>query len=314
MAFKSLSVALGTSNTDVVECPSGSQGAAVLSINNITAGALTYALKLYRQATGQTVTVASGVSVAANTSAKYVAPISLEAGDKIIMTSSSANNLLVTGTFTYSASTPAAVGFTPRGPWDSGATYDTNDIVSKNFNSYVAIQESTNQDPETQTAYWMLSAGRGASGAGDLSAANNLSDLASAATARTNLGLGTGDTPLFTGVSVTNGALYPGIPIQDKSAAYTGVIGDANTCLRHPASDANNRTFTIPANSSVAYPIGTVLAFLNEINTVTIAITMDTLVFTPTGSTGSRSLAANGMALAIKVASTRWYISGTGIS
>lgn len=37
---------------------------------------------------------------------------------------------------------------------------------------------------------------------GALAAANNLSDLASAATAKTNLGLGTGDSPQFTGIEL----------------------------------------------------------------------------------------------------------------
>lgn len=109
-------------------------------------------------------------------------------------------------------------------------------------------------------------------------------------------------------------ALYVVSPIQDKTAAYGIVLADAQTTIRHPASDANNRTFTIPANGSVAFPIGTEIYFINEINTVTIAITTDTLVQAGTGATGSRSLAANGWACAKKVASTRWYISGTGLN
>lgn len=109
-------------------------------------------------------------------------------------------------------------------------------------------------------------------------------------------------------------AVYPSLPVTDKSTAYTAVLADANTGIRHPAADNNARTFTIPANASVAYPVGTLLTFLNEINTVTIAINSDTLVLVESGATGSRSLAANGMATAWKVASTRWYISGVGLS
>lgn len=106
----------------------------------------------------------------------------------------------------------------------------------------------------------------------------------------------------------------PHLEINSKSAAYTAVIGDANEAIYHPSSDNNARTFTIPANASVAYPVGTTLTFINEINTVTIAITSDTLTLAGAGSTGSRTLAANGIATAVKVASTKWVISGVGLT
>lgn len=108
--------------------------------------------------------------------------------------------------------------------------------------------------------------------------------------------------------------LTPNIPISSKSTAYTTVLADANTAIYHPSSDNNARTFTIDSNANVSYPVGTTLTFINDINTVTIAITTDTLVFAGPNSTGSRTLAAGGMATAIKVASTRWYISGAGLS
>lgn len=102
-----------------------------------------------------------------------------------------------------------------------------------------------------------------------------------------------------------------GLPISSKSTDYTAVLGDANTALLHPTADNNSRTFTIPANASVAYAVGTMLTFINQINTVTIAITSDTLVLDSSGSTGSRTLAANNKATALKVASTVWTICGT---
>lgn len=109
--------------------------------------------------------------------------------------------------------------------------------------------------------------------------------------------------------------LTANVPVTDKSAAYTFVLGDANTGFRHPSTDTNARTWTIPANSSVAYPVGTTLTFLNETaNVVTIAITTDTLTLVGSGSTGSRSLAQHGLATAWKVSSTAWYISGTGLT
>ena len=101
---------------------------------------------------------------------------------------------------------------------------------------------------------------------------------------------------------------------NSKSAAYTTVLSDANKHILHPTADNSARTFTIDSNANVAYPIGTMITFVNQINTVTIAITTDTLTQAGTGSTGSRTLAANGMATALKIASTSWIINGTGLS
>ena len=49
-------------------------------------------------------------------------------------------------------------------------------------------------------------------------------------------------------------------------------------------------------------------------NTVTIAINTDTMYLAGTGSTTSRTLAAYGVATAIKMTSTTWLISGTGLT
>lgn len=112
----------------------------------------------------------------------------------------------------------------------------------------------------------------------------------------------------------TNSVGYLGVPQNSKSAAYTTVMSDAGKHILHPASDNNARTFTIDSNANVAYPIGTALTFINLINTVTIAITSDTMYLAGTGSTGSRTLAAYGVATAVKVGTTTWVISGTGLT
>jgi hypothetical protein len=104
------------------------------------------------------------------------------------------------------------------------------------------------------------------------------------------------------------------IPQNSQSTAYTTVLSDANKHILHPAADNNARTFTIAANASVAYPIGTSITFVNEINVVTIAIASDTMKLAGPGTTGSRTLAANGMATALKIASTTWIINGTGLT
>lgn len=112
----------------------------------------------------------------------------------------------------------------------------------------------------------------------------------------------------------TVSAGFRGVPQNSQSAAYTLVLSDAGKHILHPSSDNNARTFTIPANSSVAYPIGTAITFVNQINTVTIAITSDTMTLYPAGTTGSRTLAANGLATATKVGTTSWVITGVGLT
>jgi hypothetical protein len=104
------------------------------------------------------------------------------------------------------------------------------------------------------------------------------------------------------------------LPQNSQSAAYTLVLSDSGKSVVHPISDNNARTFTIPANSSVAFPVGTAVTLVNMINTVTIAITTDTMYLAGAGTTGSRTLAAYGVATAIKITSTSWIISGNGLT
>ena len=109
---------------------------------------------------------------------------------------------------------------------------------------------------------------------------------------------------------------YLGIPQNSQSADYTLVLTDSGKHIYHPGADTTPRTWTIPANASVAFPIGTAVTFVNDTSAgaITIAITSDTLVLAGAGTTGSRTLAANGIATAVKITSTRWMISGTGLS
>lgn len=112
---------------------------------------------------------------------------------------------------------------------------------------------------------------------------------------------------------IANGFSMP-ITQNSQSAAYTTVLADGGKHILHPTADNNARTFTIDSNANVAYPIGTAISFVNQINTVTIAITTDTMTLMGSGATGSRTLAASGIATALKVAATSWVISGTNLS
>jgi len=109
---------------------------------------------------------------------------------------------------------------------------------------------------------------------------------------------------------------YKIMPQNSQSADYTAVLDDSSKQIFHPSADTTARTFTIPANGSVAYPIGTTLSFINQnsAGVLTIAITTDTMRLAGAGTTGSRTLAANGIATAVKITSTEWIISGVGLT
>lgn len=156
-----------------------------------------------------------------------------------------------------------------------------------------------------------------------ITAFNNITGYTAAGasgTTSTNLVFSTSPTltdPLLTvGTPGTLSVGYLGIPQNSQSAAYTCVMTDSGKHIYHPSADTTARTFTIPANSSVAYPIGTAITFINDSSAgvITIAITTDTLVLAGAGTTGSRTLAANGNATAVKITSTRWQISGVGLT
>lgn len=116
-------------------------------------------------------------------------------------------------------------------------------------------------------------------------------------------------------VDGTDAVGFRNIPQNSQSAAYTLVLADAGKHILHPSTDANARTYTIPANSSVAYPIGTAITFVNMTSqVVTIAINTDTMYLSSAGTTGSRSLAQYGSATALKITSTSWIISGSGLT
>jgi hypothetical protein len=106
------------------------------------------------------------------------------------------------------------------------------------------------------------------------------------------------------------------MPFASKSADYTTRAVDANGTLLHPSADTTARTFTIDSNANVSHPVGTTLTFVNQngAGTLTIAITSDTMRLAGAGTTGSRTLTANGIATAIKITTTEWIINGTNLT
>ena len=106
--------------------------------------------------------------------------------------------------------------------------------------------------------------------------------------------------------------------IDTHNAAYTLVLADAGKMLYH--NEATARAWTIPPNSSVAFPIGTVINFLNQ-STGDITVTRGSGValyfFEGDGATApdaNRTLAGSGVATITKISSDGWAIWGIGLT
>jgi hypothetical protein len=121
---------------------------------------------------------------------------------------------------------------------------------------------------------------------------------------------------ILTMVSGSPAWAQPAIPQRSVSADTSFALTDGGGHVYHPSADTTARTWTIPANASVAFPIGSAITIINDSSAgaLTIAITSDTLILAGAGTTGSRTLAANGIATAVKMTATRWMISGTGLT
>lgn len=125
-----------------------------------------------------------------------------------------------------------------------------------------------------------------------------------------------GDSLTYTMPEITASIGFRNVPQNSQSAAYTTVLTDAGKHIYHPSADTTARTFTIDSNANVAFPVGTVITIVNDCSAgvLTISITSDTLILAGAGTTGSRTLAACGIATAIKMTTTRWMINGTGLT
>ena len=101
-------------------------------------------------------------------------------------------------------------------------------------------------------------------------------------------------------------------PQVSKTTSYQLVISDRG---KQVLMNGTALTLTVPANSGVAFPIGTTIMVVNtNSSSLSIAITTDTMTLANSTTTGTRSLAQNGIATLTKVGSTNWIIAGTGLS
>ena len=107
---------------------------------------------------------------------------------------------------------------------------------------------------------------------------------------------------------------YRDVPVTISNAATTFALADAGKAFGK--DNATAYTYTIPANGTVAFPIGTVITVFNNNATsnITVAITTDTLRLAGTTTTGSRTIAPFALCTLFKVSSTVWMASGAGVT
>lgn len=107
---------------------------------------------------------------------------------------------------------------------------------------------------------------------------------------------------------------FKGTPQNVQNGDYTLVLSDAGKAIVKSSGGAGE-TITVPANASVAFPVGTIIRIVNGGGgDLTIAITSDTMFLAGAALSGSRTLVNTGVAVLEKFNATVWLISGAGLS
>ena len=107
----------------------------------------------------------------------------------------------------------------------------------------------------------------------------------------------------------------PGIPSNAQTGNYTITADDNGRGIDHASGAGAGDTYTIPANGTLALPLGFTFSVFNmATDDVTVAITTDTLYKAEEGTTGSVTIPQYCAASFRKVASTAWLWWGVGAS
>lgn len=109
---------------------------------------------------------------------------------------------------------------------------------------------------------------------------------------------------------------YLGLPKNFQSVDYTLVAADMGKAIVHPSADTTIRIYTIPSHAAVPISVDDAIVTVinqNAAGVITLAINSDTLRRAGTGTTGSVTIAANGMVTLTKVTTTEWIVNGVGM-
>lgn len=138
-----------------------------------------------------------------------------------------------------------------KGAWVTATAYGLGDLVRQEGAAYVCILAHTSGTFSTDLTAnrWEIFADKGTAGAGtgDLLAANNLSDLGSAATARANLGLGTAATTAATNYATAAQGALASAAAPKAGPTFTGRATIPLTTITGAGSDVMALASTAPA-------------------------------------------------------------------
>lgn len=194
----------------------------------------------------------------------------------------------------------------------AGITYAQGDVLYYDGANLVKLAAGT-------SGHFLKTQGAGANPTWALPSGGTIADadygdvaVSSSGTVFTIENINYSATVTASGTPPVNAVGYLGAPQMSDQDDYTLVMADAGKHYYHVSGSTH--TLTIPANASVAFPIGTVIVIVNESGggNLSIAITSDTLRWG--SSTGTRTLAANGTATLLKVTATVWRLTGDGIT
>ena len=322
-----------TNGTGTITISSSSSGGSVTSVNGsggttgltLTGGAITTSgtltlggtLAVANGGTGAT-SFTNGQLLIGNTTGNTLTAATLTAGTGVTITNG-------TGTITISSSggtvtsvngsggttglTLTGGAITTSGTLTLGGTLATAN-GGTNLTGFTAANNaiySTSSSVLTAGTLPITAGGTGATTAG--AALTALGGAASGANTDITA-LDQDVTVTATGTIAANTIGYRGLPQSTKTASYTLALADAGTHI-----STTTGGIVIPANSSVAFPIGTAITiFNNSASSQTLSITTDTLRLAGTSSTGSRTIALRGLCTCLKVNTTEWAASGAGVS
>lgn len=254
MALKGKPIAVGTTDTDLYTCPSTIEASVHgLVFANGTGSSATITVKVYIQSTGATTTIITGQAVAANTAFTWPKPINLNAGDKIIASASAGTTIVCLYSAYEGSAAPVAVGFTPRGAWSSGASYAVNDVVSLSGSSYLAIQAGTNQNPATQTAFWLLLASKGDTGTGDVTTntAQTITGTKTFTGTSSSLAMVLNDAAETTTISATAATGTINYDVTTQSVLYYTTNASANFTMNFRGSSGTSLNTLLATGQSI---------------------------------------------------------------